>query len=100
MYQYVLGKGVPPPFSLCLPHIQTSLPLSTVRHRSVHHYKDSLVIVTTEEPHDGSTFLQLLSDSMVGILSFMYMYSIYSGWHREYGSPQPTSSIVPSILSL
>ena len=53
-----------------------SLPLSTVGHRSLHYYKDSIVIVGTEESQDGEAFIQLLDSSMVSNDIILTMYSI------------------------
>jgi hypothetical protein len=74
MYQYIFGKGIPLPFSLCTPHLQISLPLSTVGHRSLHYYKDSVVMVGTEESQDEQAFIQLLSSSMVSNDGMTYEY--------------------------
>lgn len=81
MYQYVLVKCVPPPFTLSIPHTNTLLPLSTLCHCSVHYYKDSFLMVSVEDS-DELAFLWLLTDkpmvSKVALLLCMLLISLTS----------------------
>lgn len=63
MYQFVIGSGVPPPFTLWISHPSRIVPFGCATLRP---YKDSLLLVhqETEDSYDLSA-IEALYDSIV-----------------------------------
>ena len=63
MYQFVLGSGIFPPFTLCVAHPHEVLPLST---SSIQQYSDVLLHVCQEVNSDHNLGeLELFKDQIV-----------------------------------